>query len=130
MCLHLKCSVLQRWLVVFSLWLFYWGLHLSCFIRSTCDTGIIHSKKVFHSMSRETNILFSFIIMNCFNNCSTAFPWLSASNILDFKFYCNRILFYFENDLRWKRSKYKFITFLNLTLLIFPSKWSFWLFYS
>ena len=31
---------------------------------------------VFHSSSRETNILFSFIITNYFNNCYTAFPWL------------------------------------------------------
>ena len=69
------------------------GLRLSCFISSSCATDVIHSKTVFHSNSRETNILFSFIITNCFNNCYTAFPWLPVSNILDFKFYCNRILF-------------------------------------
>ena len=63
--------------------------------------------------------LFFFIIRDCFNNCYTAFPWLPVSNILDFKFHCSRTLFYFENDLRWERSKYQFITFLNLAFLIF-----------
>ena len=79
---------------------FLWELRLNCFISPSCATEFIHSKTVFHSSYRGTNIFFSFIITNCFNNSYTTFPWLLVSNILDFKFYCNRILFYFENDLR------------------------------
>ena len=110
---------------------FTWDHFQSKIIFSSCATDVIHSKTVFHSLigysfkdgislidwlfiqrryftpaPERLIFLFSFIITNCFNNCYTAFPWLPVSNILDFKFYCNRILFYFENDLRWKRSKY------------------------
>ena len=53
-----------------------WELHLSCFISSNCAIDVIHWKTVFHCSSRETSILISFIIMNCFNNCYTPFPWL------------------------------------------------------
>ena len=127
---HLRWSASRRWLIVYTIGYFHLGLRLSCFVSSSCATDVIHSKTVFHSSSRETNILFSFIITNCFNNCYTTFPWLPVSNILDFKFYCNR-----KFCLLWKWSQVKEIEILvhnvfKSCVINFPSKWSFWLFYS
>ena len=104
-------------------------LCLCYFISFSCTTDVIHSKTVFSSSSRVTNIFFSFIITNCFKNCYTVFSWLPVSNILDFKFYCNRIV------LLWKWSQVKDTEILvhnvfKSWIINFPSKWSFWLFYS
>ena len=106
------CKVGGSWFLAFGC--FYWGLRLSCFISSSCATDVIHSRTVFHSSSRETSILFSLIITNCFSNCYTGFPWLQVSSISDFKFYCNRILRYFENDLRWNEASGYFIDNQNI----------------
>ena len=105
-------------------WLFCVGLRRSCFISYSCAADVIHLKTVFHSSSRETNVLFSFIITNCFNNCYTTFPWLPVSNILDFEFYCNGNIVSL-----WKSSEVKEIV-LKSCVINFLAKWSFWLFYS
>ena len=101
-----KMERIAKMVNILSRWIFAWGSVLVVLLVLNLPLLLFIQRRYFILAPERLNIFFSFFITNCFNNCYTAFPWLPVSNILDFKFYCNRIFFYFENDLRWKRSKY------------------------
>ena len=90
-----------------------WQVCFACFAikqKSICCIVILMlfiQRRYFILAPERLIFFFSFIIANCFNNCYTTFPWLPVSNILDFKFYCNKTF-----CLLWKWSQVKEIEIL------------------